>query len=158
LLADDVVKGTISPISQLMAGYQATGKTQLSVMDVPAQDVSKYGILVPGKAPGSVAGLVEKPGMGEAPSQLASIGRYVLEPEIFDILMGLAPGAGGEIQLADAIDQRAKEGHVTSIALAGRRYDCGSKFGYLEAIVDYALDHEEYRERFAGLLAHRVMG
>lgn len=158
LLADDVVKSTVSPISQLVTAYQATGKTQLSVMDVPVQDVSKYGIVVPGREPGCVAGLVEKPEIGDAPSRMASIGRYVLEPEILDILVGLAPGAGGEIQLADAIDQRAKEGHVQSVVMAGRRYDCGSKFGYLEAIVDYALAHDAYREEFAELLAHRLLG
>lgn len=156
VLADDVVKGAPSPLAQLLAGYHTTGKTQLSVMNVPERDVCKYGIVIPGDRPGTVAGLVEKPAIGDAPSRLASIGRYVLEPEILDILTDLPPGAGGEIQLADAIDLRAKQDHVRSLVMSGRRYDCGSKFGYLEAIVDYALDHAEYKTAFEALLATRM--
>jgi UTP--glucose-1-phosphate uridylyltransferase len=111
-------------------------------MDVAPKEAAKYGMIVPGAAPGAVAGLVEKPEPDNAPSLQASIGRYVLEPEIFDLLRNQAPGAGGEIQLADAIDSRARQGHVRAVPLTGLRYDCGSKFGYLEAIVDFALSHD----------------
>ena len=92
------------------------------------------------------------------PSRLASIGRYVLEAEIFDILAETPPGAGGEIQLADAINQRAEEGRVAAVPLSGTRYDCGSKFGYLEAILDFALDHEVYGEAFGDLIRVRARG
>ncbi len=80
----------------------------------------------------------------------------MLEPEILDILAGTPPGAGGEIQLADAINARAVQGHVNAVPLSGARYDCGSKFGYLEAIVDFALDHEDYGPAFGELIARRV--
>ena len=156
LLADDVVKGTPSPTAELIAAYARTECTQLSVMDVAPADVSKYGIIRPGDTPGSVAGLIEKPQLEEAPSRLASIGRYVLEPEILDILANIPPGAGGEIQLADAINLRAGQGRVNATPLSGVRYDCGSKFGYLEAIVDFALDHKEYGPAFGALIEQRA--
>lgn len=156
LLADDVVKGPVSPTAELIANFEQTGRTQLSVMEVAPSDVSKYGIVVPGQTSGTVAGLVEKPSNENAPSRMASIGRYVLEPEILDILRRTAPGAGGEIQLADAIHRRAKEGQVSGVPLSGTRYDCGSKFGYLEAIVDFALDHNEFGAPFKQLLMERI--
>ena len=158
LLADDVVKGTPSPTAELIAAYARTGGTQLSVMEVDPSHVSKYGIIRPGGTPSAVAGLVEKPRAEEAPSRLASIGRYVLEPEILDILAEMPPGAGGEIQLADAINARAVQGHVNAVPLSGARYDCGSKFGYLEAIVDFALDHADYGPAFRALIAQRARG
>ena len=156
LLADDVVNGTPSPTADLVAAFARSRKTLLSIMEVDRSEVSKYGIIVPGETPEAVAGLVEKPAAAQAPSQLASIGRYVLEPEILDILAETRPGAGGEIQLADALNARAQQGHVGAVALRGKRYDCGSKFGYLEAIVDYALAHEEYGSAFAALVAARL--
>jgi UTP--glucose-1-phosphate uridylyltransferase len=125
-------------------------------MEVARADVPKYGIIRPGDTPGAVAGLIEKPPLEEAPSRLASIERYVLEPEILDILAETPPGAGGEIQLADAINLRAQQGHVNAVPLSGARYDCGSKFGYLEAIVDFALDHAEYGPAFGALIAQRA--
>jgi UTP--glucose-1-phosphate uridylyltransferase len=156
LLADDVVRGAPSPTAELIAAYEKTGLSQLSVMNVSRADVSMYGIVNPGSGPNDVAGLVEKPAIDEAPSLLASIGRYVLEPEILDILAETLPGAGGEIQLADAINQRARYGRVSAVPLSWQRYDCGSKFGYLEAIVDFALSHDEYGEAFAELIARRA--
>ncbi|MBL38602.1 MAG: UTP--glucose-1-phosphate uridylyltransferase [Xanthomonadales bacterium] len=156
LLADDVVKGSTSPTEELVAGFERTGCTQLSVMEVEGTEVSKYGIVVPGEGFHAVAGLVEKPKLEDAPSRLASIGRYVLEPEILDILTETPPGAGGEIQLADAVNRRALEGRVAAVPLSGTRYDCGSKFGYLEAIVDFALDHEEYGTAFGDLIRVRA--
>lgn len=156
LLADDVVKGAPSPTAALIAAYAGSGFTQLSVMEVASADVRKYGIIRPGDAPGSVAGLIEKPQLAQAPSRLASIGRYVLEPEILDILAETPAGAGGEIQLADAINQRAGQGRVNAVPLTGKRYDCGAKFGYLEAIVDFALEHAEYGAAFGDLIAQRA--
>ena len=95
---------------------------------------SKYGVVIPGSAPGAMLGLVEKPPYEAAPSNLASIGRYVLGSEIFNVLRGLPPGAGGEIQLADAINIVAKRGGAEATNLEGQRFDCGSINGYLEAI------------------------
>lgn len=145
-------------MAELIAAYERTGCTQLSVMEVDRSEVSLYGVVKPGEVPDAVAGLVEKPPVDRALSRLASIGRYVLEPEILDVLAETPPGAGGEIQLADAINRRAGEGRVTSVPLSGTRYDCGSKFGYLEAIVDFALDHGEYGDPFAELITRRARG
>ena len=156
LLADDVIRARAKPTAALIAAYAERPATQLSVMKVAPDDVSKYGMIAPGQTANTVAGLVEKPAVGKAPSLQASIGRYVLAPEIFDLLRTQAPGAGGEIQLADAIDRLAKIGRVNAVTLSGRRYDCGSKFGYLEAIVDFASEHPEYGESFNALLASRL--
>lgn len=121
--------------ADLVKGYHSTGRTQLSVMQVGGPDISKYGVVRPGAVTGSVAGLVEKPAYEQAPSNLASIGRYVLTPDIFNILRGQAPGAGGEIQLADAINTQAVAGQVDAVTLKGGRFDCGSVKGFLEAIL-----------------------
>ncbi|SMO80930.1 UDP-glucose pyrophosphorylase [Thalassovita litoralis] len=157
LLADDVVRGGVSPTQALVEAYEKSGKSQLSVMTVPQEEASKYGMVVPGEDAGSVAGLIEKPEPEDAPSLQASIGRYALEPEIFALLRDQAPGAGGEIQLADAINRLAQAGRVECVPLQGSRYDCGSKFGYLEAIVNFALDNLEFRDRFGAMLAERLV-
>lgn len=156
LLADDVVRAKVKPTQALVSAYQKKPGTYLSVMQVDRQNTSKYGMIKPGQSPGEVAGLVEKPQPDQSPSLQASIGRYVLEPDIFDLLRTQAPGAGGEIQLADAIDRQAREGRVHAVPLSGLRYDCGSKFGYLEAIVDFALEHEDYGSDFRRLVMNRV--
>ena len=138
LLADDFLTigegGGVT--SDLVRAFGATGRTQLSVMEVDGPDISKYGVVVPGSALGSVSGLVEKPSIEDAPSNLASIGRYVLTPDIFDILRSQPAGAGGEIQLADAINTQATAGAVEAVTLSGRRFDCGSVQGYLDAIIE----------------------
>lgn len=150
ILADDVMRGDL-PTQCLVNAYAEKPGTILSVMEVPAIEAQKYGIVRPGPD-GTVAGLVEKPAPGTEPSELASIGRYVLEPEIFDILQAQPPGHGAEIQLADAINTRATQGHVRSLTLKGQRYDCGSKMGYLEAVVDFALEHPDYAAAFGTLV------
>tara|TARA_R110002124_G_scaffold92424_2_gene234695 strand:+ start:7992 stop:8888 length:897 start_codon:yes stop_codon:yes gene_type:complete len=154
LLADDVMRGDL-PTQCLIDAYAQQPATILSVMEVAPEEAQKYGIVRPGPN-GSVAGLVEKPKPGTEPSNLASIGRYVLEPEIFDILLAQPPGHGGEIQLADAINTRASQGHVRAVTLKGQRYDCGSKMGYLEAVVDFALEHPDYAERFGALVDEKA--
>lgn len=156
LLADDVIRAETKPIAAMVEAYGKTPGTYLSAMEVAREEAAKYGMIIPGPTPGAVAGLFEKPQPFETPSLQASIGRYVLEPEIFDLLAQQPPGAGGEIQLADAIDRRCKTGHVHAIPLTGQRYDCGDKFGYLEAIVDYALANEHYGARFKSLLQDRL--
>ena len=135
LLADDFVTYEGNGVTDDLArAFEASGKTQLSVMEINGPDIEKYGVVVPGAKPRSVAGLVEKPELGKAPSNLASIGRYVLTPDIFDILRTQSAGSGGEIQLADAINTQAKDNGVEAIVLNGNRFDCGSVQGYLEAV------------------------
>ena len=107
-------------------------------MEIDGPDISKYGVVLPGSEPGAVAGLVEKPDVDKAPSNFASIGRYVLTPDIFDILRNQPVGTGGEFQLADAINTQAANNAVEAVILNGRRFDCGSVQGYLDAIMHMA--------------------
>ena len=111
------------------------GKSQLSVMKVEGPDISKYGVIVPDADGTGIIGLSEKPNIADAPSNLASIGRYVLTPDIFQILRGVPKDTRGEIQLADAINVLAKRGLVEAVRLNGKRFDCGSIEGYLKAII-----------------------
>lgn len=139
LLADDFLTyGGAGVISDLADAYGKSGKTQLSVMEVNGPDISKYGVVAPSEVPGGVAGLVEKPDTADAPSNLASIGRYVITPDIFDILRNQSAGSGGEIQLADAINTQAQRGDVEAVRLNGQRFDCGSVEGYLDATTHVA--------------------
>ncbi|MBF9040372.1 UTP--glucose-1-phosphate uridylyltransferase GalU [Rhodobacterales bacterium LSUCC0387] len=142
LLADDFLTSFpgMGVTADLIEAFNTSGKTQLSVMEVLGSDISKYGVVVPGDTAGSVSGLIEKPSAENAPSNLASIGRYVLTPQIFDILRTQPSGAGGEIQLADAINTQAAAGNVHAVTLRGRRFDCGSVEGYLDAIMEVARD------------------
>ena len=116
-----------------MHAFENSGKSQISMMEVNGPDISKYGVIVPNGQGFGVAGLVEKPDVENAPSNLASIGRYVLTPDIFETLWGLKSGSGGEIQLADAIDIQAKRGSVESIRINGLRFDCGSVDEFIKA-------------------------
>ena len=135
LLADDfLIAEDDNVVSDLIIKHKNSGKTQLSVMGVQGSDISKYGIIVPGDVDGSVSGLVEKPNLSQAPSNLASVGRYILNSDIFDILRHQAVGLGGEIQLADALNILAKKGNVEAVELNALRFDCGSIEGYLDAI------------------------
>ena len=141
LLADDFLTYEGEGVTaDLARAFASSGKTQLSVMEVNGPDISKYGVVVPNGEAGSVVGLVEKPDADKAPSNLASIGRYVLTPDIFAILRNQRAGAGGEIQLADAINAQATKNAVEAVKLNGRRFDCGSVKGYLGAIMHVA-DH-----------------
>lgn len=139
LLADDFIvpnsAGEPNTTANLVSAFAASGKSQLSVMSVADADVNKYGIIDPGKNENEVAGLIEKPNLQNAPSRMASIGRYVLTGDIFDVLESLPKGAGGEIQLADAINIQARANGVESVVLADTRFDCGSVAGYTDAIL-----------------------
>jgi len=143
LLADDFLTYRGKGItSDLISGFKKTGKSQLSVMKVDGPDISKYGVIVPNNKTGLVTGLIEKPNFENAPSNLASIGRYVLTPDIFDILRNQVSGAGGEIQLADSIHIQAENNRVETVLLNGKRFDCGSIQGYVEAIKDVASNYK----------------
>ncbi len=166
LLADDLMLGGPLPTAQLIRAFDDLRMNVLSVAEVHEHEVSKFGIVRPSHPPKTestfvkpvipVAGLVEKPLPQEAPSRLASLGRYVFHPEIFEVLRGLPPGAGGEIQLADAIDILARRGRVIALSCQARRYDCGSKLGYLTAILDHALADPCYREAALAFLRDRL--
>jgi UTP--glucose-1-phosphate uridylyltransferase len=143
LLADDFLTYSGKGItSDLISEYEKTGKSQLSVMKVDGLDISKYGVIVLNKETGLVTGLIEKPNFENAPSNLASIGRYVLTPDIFDILRNQPIGVGGEIQLADSINTQAANNMVETVLLNGKRYDCGSVKGYIEAIKNVASNYK----------------
>jgi UTP--glucose-1-phosphate uridylyltransferase len=139
LLADDFLTqqsalATSNVTADLKEAFEISGQTQLSVMQVACPDISKYGVIVHGDTQGAVAGIVEKPNFEEAPSDMASIGRYILTPDIFDVLRDLPAGSGGEIQLADAINIQAKQGKVNAVHSTALRFDCGSVDGFLAAI------------------------
>ena len=139
LLADDfLICDGDSATADLVRSFEASGKTQLSVVEVNGPDISKYGVVLPGGKPGAVVGLVEKPDIDKAPSNFASIGRYVLTPDIFDIIRNQPVGIGGEVQLSDAIDVQASNNAVEAVILNACRFDCGSVQGYLDAIKNVA--------------------
>ena len=134
LLADDFLTDYYPGVTaDLVKAYVSSGKSQLSVMEVDGPEISKYGVVVPGSNSAGIVGLVEKPTIDNAPSNLASIGRYVLTPDIFDLLRKLGPDSGGEIQLADAINLQANLGAVDTVRLKGERFDCGSVTGFINA-------------------------
>jgi UTP--glucose-1-phosphate uridylyltransferase len=142
LLADDFLTDYEPGVTaDLVQAFACTGKSQLSVMEVEGPDISKYGVVVPNGSSTSIAGLIEKPNASDAPSNLASIGRYVLTHDIFDTLRGLSAGSGGEIQLADAINIHAQQGSVETVRLNGKRFDCGSVDGFMRA------SNHEYEKR-----------
>ena len=139
LLADDFLSTDGNGVtSDLARCFEETGKSQLSVMEVNGPEISKYGVIIPNSDKGSISGLIEKPSFNQAPSNLASIGRYVLTPDIFDILSTQKAGTGDEIQLADAINTLAKNNKVEEVMLNGHRFDCGGVKGYIDAIMHVA--------------------
>lgn len=134
LLADDFLTDNEQGVTtQLVQEYKKSGKSQLSVMEVDGPNISQYGVVIPGDDNKGISGLVEKPIYTEAPSKLASIGRYVLTQDIFEILRNIPVGSGGEIQLADAINIQAKNNAVNILELIGTRFDCGSVSGFINA-------------------------
>ncbi len=148
LLADDLMRGDPPVLAQMAEVQRATGRSVLAVNPVPLEDIGSYGVVAAqdpgegGSAP--VTDMVEKPPKGEAPSNLAVVGRYILRPEVMGVLATLPPGRGGEIQLTDAIRQLIPGTGVEAFRYRGRRYDCGSKMGFLEATVDMGLEHPDY--------------
>ena len=136
LLADDFLTDYDRGVTaDLAEAFATSGKSQLSVMEIEGPENSNYGVVVPDGSGMGIAGLVEKPDVCNAPSNLASIGRYVLTPDIFDTLRRLKAGSGGEIQLADAINIHAQQGAVETVPLNGRRFDCGSLEGYASEFI-----------------------
>lgn len=157
LLGDDVYVGRTEPATkQLIHAYNQTGSSILGTLEVPDEDVSKYGICKPrfdSKEPlVELDSVVEKPAKEVAPSNLAIGGRYVLTPAIFDYLKTQTRGAGGEIQLTDSILRLMSKEKVYSLAIDGRRYDIGSKKGFLEATIDFSLNRSDLKNDMLDIL------
>ena len=134
LLADDFLTDYAPGVTaDLVGAFEKTGNSQLSVMQVDEAYISQYGVIIPSSDGHGVLGVVEKPRQDEAPSNLASIGRYILTSDIFDLLRTLPAGSGGEIQLADALNLHAQDGLLEAIRLKGIRFDCGSIEGFMSA-------------------------
>jgi UTP--glucose-1-phosphate uridylyltransferase len=157
-LADDLIKSDVACLAQMAEVYEAKRASILGVQVVPRQDTDKYGIVAVEADKSStsrVRSIIEKPKPTVAPSNLAVVGRYVLAPAIFEHLERIGQGAGGEIQLTDGIAALMREEAVYAYRFEGKRYDCGSKLGYLQATVEYALGHpalgKDFRRYLKGL-------
>lgn len=150
MLGDDLMEDKVPLTKQLMNSYEETHASTLAVMQVPHKEVSKYGVIKPQAKikPDlfNVESFVEKPSPEEAPSDYAIIGRYLLTPEIFDILENQKPGKGNEVQLTDAINELNKTQQVFAHVFSGDRYDVGNKFGFLKTNIQYGLKHPEVKD------------
>ena len=156
ILPDDVIQGEPGCLKQMVDAYQETGGNMVAAMEVSEDQTSSYGIIDVKEDMGgmvSVKNMVEKPEAGTAPSNLAVIGRYILSPNVLDALDGAASGAGGEIQLTDAISKQIEEfGDVYGFRFAGQRYDCGSKAGFLQATISFGLERPDLRDELGAFL------
>ncbi|MDX1805955.1 MAG: UTP--glucose-1-phosphate uridylyltransferase GalU [Paenisporosarcina sp.] len=149
LLGDDIVDSEIPCLKQLIDNYEDTGSSVIGVMEVPESETHNYGVIDPIEQDGSlykVRKFVEKPKQGTSPSNMAIIGRYVFTPEIFKYLSEMEVGAGGEIQLTDAIEKLNGEQSVYGYAFEGNRYDVGQKLGFVETTLEFALQRPELRD------------
>ncbi|NBD24491.1 UTP--glucose-1-phosphate uridylyltransferase GalU [Paenibacillus glycinis] len=150
LLGDDIMFSEPPALAQLIDVHARTRRQVVGVREVAAGEVGKYGIVKPAAAKANgvyrVEGLVEKPAVREAPSNLAIMGRYVLKPGIFPVLERLERGAGGEYQLTDALDAMCAEEELLALTLGGKRYDIGDKIGYMKAVIEVGLRREEMRD------------
>ncbi len=155
-LADDLIDATVPCLKQMVDVFATYGGSVLGVHNVPKQDTDKYGIVTLERkiAPrvGKISHIVEKPRPENAATTLAVVGRYVLSGSIFDDLAKIGQGAGGEIQLTDGIAQLMQREPVYAFEFEGKRYDCGSKLGYLQATVEYGLKHPSLGSEFADYL------
>ena len=157
-LADDLIDAHVPVMKQMVDVAAREEASVIGVMTVAPEEVQSYGIVEAGALSGGFAPvdrIVEKPKPGTTTSRLGVVGRYVLSPRIFEHLRTMPPGAGGEIQLTDAIARLCADEKVLAYAFDGRRYDCGSRLGYLEATLDYGLRHPETGVAFARYLARR---
>jgi UTP--glucose-1-phosphate uridylyltransferase len=159
LLPDDVIAAEKACLAQMMEAYENTGGNIVAAMEVPPEKASSYGVLDIAEDMGSIVrakGMVEKPKKEDAPSNLAVIGRYILQPQIMDNLNKIKQGVGGEIQLTDAIAEEVPNGNVYGFRFRGQRYDCGSKAGFLQATVAFGLARPDLRDEFNAYLHDMV--
>ena len=155
LLGDDIVESDDPAIKQLMDVYEQTEKSVIGVQEVRPEDTHRYGIIDPVSQNGrlyDVKKFVEKPAPGTAPSNLAIMGRYVLTPDIFDYLANQGEGAGGEIQLTDAIERLNADSQVYAYDFEGNRYDVGEKLGFVKTTIEYALKDAEMRDELKAFI------
>jgi UTP--glucose-1-phosphate uridylyltransferase len=157
LLPDDVIAAEKPCLQQMMEAYEQTGGNVIAAMEVAPERTSSYGVLDVSEDMGAIVkvkGMVEKPKAGTAPSNLAVIGRYILTPQVLTNLSKIKSGAGGEIQLTDAIaEETAVDGRVFGFRFRGQRYDCGTKAGFLQATVAFGLARPDLREEFGAYLS-----
>lgn len=159
LLPDDMILAETPCLKQMLGAHRETGGNMVAAEEVPYERTNQYGIIEPDEVRGrltSARTLVEKPSPEVAPSNLAVIGRYVLQPEIFDVLENQGRGAGGEIQLTDAINKMARSIPTHGFRFEGRRYDCGNQLGFVEANIAYALHRDDMRDRVKEMLAEQL--
>ena len=160
LLPDELMIGKPGCMKQMVEAYDEVGGNLVSVLEVPHEDVSAYGVITPGARSGAlteVRGLVEKPRAEDAPSNLIVSGRYILQPEVMRTLEGQKEGAGGEIQLTDAMARMIGAQPFHAVTFAGKRYDCGSKAGFVEATLAIALTRDDLRDEVRQI-AMRLLG
>jgi UTP--glucose-1-phosphate uridylyltransferase len=162
ILADDLITSSDKPVlSQMVDVYDYQHCSVLGVQEVPMEEVHQYGVVDARDASDrvyEVRGMVEKPAQADAPSNLAVVGRYILTPKLFELLETQERGAGNEIQLTDAIARLLGNQRVLAYNFNGKRFDCGSKLGYLQAQVEYALAHDEVGEEFREYLLGLDLG
>jgi UTP--glucose-1-phosphate uridylyltransferase len=159
-LPHEFMHGSPGCMAQMVEEYNRVGGNLLSVLEVPREQVSSYGVIDPGVRQGKlteVKGLVEKPAVEDAPSNLIISGRYILQPEVMRILEAQEKGAGGEIQLTDAMARMIGDQPFHAVTFDGRRYDCGSKTGYIEANLAVALDRPDMADEVRAI-ATRLLG
>jgi UTP--glucose-1-phosphate uridylyltransferase len=160
LLPDELMVGAPGCMKQMVEAYNEVGGNLISVLEVPEEEVSSYGVIAPGESAGAlteVKGLVEKPKREDAPSNLIVSGRYILQPEVMRVLEGQEKGAGGEIQLTDAMARMIGQQPFHAVTFAGKRYDCGSKTGFVEATLAIALEREDMADEVRAI-AKRLLG
>jgi UTP--glucose-1-phosphate uridylyltransferase len=147
LLGDDIIQSRKPTLKSMIEIYEEKRTSVICAMEVPHKDMERYGIIAPERELGqgviAIGDLVEKPHPDQAPSNLAVIGRYIIEPDIFGLLERAKPGKGGEIQLTDALRELNRKKRMVAYRLEGTRYDVGDKFGYLKATIDFALERPE---------------
>ena len=159
-LPDELMIGSPGCMKQMVEAYNQVGGNLISVLEVAEEEVSSYGVIAPGKQDGAlteVLGLVEKPKREAAPSNLIISGRYILQPEVMRVLENQGKGAGGEIQLTDAMARMIGTQPFHAVTFAGKRYDCGSKTGFVEATLAIALEREDMRDEVRAM-ARRLLG
>ena len=160
ILPDDVIAAEKPVLEQMVEAYEQTGGAMVAAMEVPPEKASAYGVLDVSEDMGDlvkVRGMVEKPAPGKAPSNLAVIGRYILTPDVMHNISKMKSGAGGEIQLTDAIaEEIAQERNVYGLRFRGQRFDCGSKAGFLQATVAFGMAREDLRDEFTAYLEEMV--
>lgn len=161
LLPDVLVKAEKSCTAQMVEAYDKVGGNIIAVDAVPEDEVSKYGVIAPTSRDGNLirmSAMVEKPAKEDAPSNLKITGRYILQPEIFDLLETQERGAGGEIQLTNSMAKLMEVQDFFALEYEGQDYDCGSKLGYFEAVLAYAMDNPEIGEGVRDLVRKAVVG